>query len=135
MNRRELFRDLTGMSAAPTADAPRPLPYRSATRAGIPRQYARGDRMYITSAGAWLCYDSIGFYAVEAFCPHLGCLLRPTVDGFACPCHHSRFSEAGEPTAGPAARELRYFYVDLDARGHLVIYRNRRVDPEDRLMV
>lgn len=102
--------------------------------AGSPRHYRAGTRVLVEDAHAWLCRDEVGFYAVDAYCPHLGCLVRASDDGFACPCHGSRFGAAGTRTASPAARRLRFLYVDLDDTGHLLIRRDRSADPNDRLM-
>jgi Rieske Fe-S protein len=136
MNRRNFCKELSGSAISNSpSESTNPTPqYRTAESAGSPRQYVRGDRVLITSARAWLCYDEIGFYAVEAYCPHLGCLVRPLADGFACPCHQSHFTETGEREAGPAPRRLRYLYVDLDTSGCLVICREPTVDPNDRLI-
>lgn len=41
-------------------------------------------------------------------CPHLGCTVRETSDGFVCPCHGSRFSRHGERLSGPAPRGLEH---------------------------
>ena len=136
MNRRGFFKEIAGgeTSAAPAQSA-LPLPaFRSEETPGRPRQYRKGERVLILKARVWLCYDSIGFYAVEAHCPHLGCLVRPLDNGFVCPCHQSRFDQTGERESGPARRGLRYFYVDLDENGCLVIHNDHLVDPNDRLI-
>ena len=41
-------------------------------------------------------------------CPHLGCALEwnPREQSWDCPCHGSRFSEAGELLENPAKRDL-----------------------------
>lgn len=136
MNRRDFLKELSQSPNPnpPLASTNVAAEYRTAANAGSPREYVRGDRVLITNARAWLCYDAIGFYAVEAYCPHLGCLVRPLADGFACPCHQSRFTGTGERDSGPSPRGLHYFYVDLDADGRLVICRERRADQNDRLI-
>ncbi len=89
----------------------------------------------VEDARAWLCRDDVGFYAIDAHCPHLGCIVRPDGDGFICPCHRSRFTATGEPAAGsPAPSALRFLYVELDDAGQLIIRRNYPTDPRDRLM-
>ncbi len=89
MNRRDLLKDVAGI---PRPEEPRPLEHIVAVpTAGSPRQYRAGARVLVEDARAWLCRDDVGFYAVDAHCPHLGCIVRPTEDGFICPCHQSRF--------------------------------------------
>jgi thiosulfate dehydrogenase [quinone] large subunit len=48
------------------------------------------------------------FTAYNAICPHQGCTVDfvSAADGFACPCHQSRFDARGERIAGPAPRGL-----------------------------
>ena len=88
----------------------------------------------VQDAQAWLFRELLGFYAIDARCPHLGCLVRPSENGFACPCHRSHFSPSGERITGPSPSALRYLYIDLHETGQLVIRRDRAADPNDRLM-
>lgn len=39
-------------------------------------------------------------------CTHLGCRVTATEDGFACPCHGSRFDRDGRVLQGPAREPL-----------------------------
>lgn len=39
-------------------------------------------------------------------CTHLGCTVKATAEGFACPCHGSRFGCDGERISGPASHAL-----------------------------
>jgi Rieske Fe-S protein len=43
---------------------------------------------------------------VSGVCTHTGCLVRKQDDGFACPCHRSRFDAEGRAQEGPAPRPL-----------------------------
>jgi cytochrome b6-f complex iron-sulfur subunit len=51
--------------------------------------------------------DGSSFFGVDLTCPHLGCTVQATAQGFACPCHGSRFNSSGEVLKGPAPRALR----------------------------
>jgi Rieske Fe-S protein len=44
--------------------------------------------------------------ALDLTCPHLGCTVKATPQGFACPCHGSRFKSSGEVIEGPATRAM-----------------------------
>ncbi len=46
--------------------------------------------------------------ALSATCPHLGCAVDLADDkkGFACPCHASKFSPAGDVESGPSPRAM-----------------------------
>jgi thiosulfate dehydrogenase [quinone] large subunit len=62
-----------------------------------------------TGAPIWVLQLSQGsFTAFSAICPHQGCTVAfiSPADGFACPCHGSRFSATGQVTVGPASRNL-----------------------------
>jgi Rieske Fe-S protein len=50
--------------------------------------------------------------ALDLTCPHLGCTVNATSEGFACPCHGSRFRSDGQVLAGPATRALKRLEVD-----------------------
>jgi cytochrome b6-f complex iron-sulfur subunit len=50
--------------------------------------------------------------ALDLTCPHLGCTVNATSEGFACPCHGSRFRSDGQVVAGPAGRDLKRLTVD-----------------------
>jgi cytochrome b6-f complex iron-sulfur subunit len=47
------------------------------------------------------------FFALELTCTHLGCTVKATPQGFACPCHGSRFGSGGNVVKGPAPRALK----------------------------
>jgi cytochrome b6-f complex iron-sulfur subunit len=137
MNRRNFFKELprSTMHAVqdipPTATANQPS---TMPIAGSPRQYHVGSRVLVEDAHAWLCCDELGFYAIDAHCPHLGCIVQVTEGEFRCGCHGSRFDEKGDYQSGPAKRGLRYLYVDLDSTGNLIIRRDRSAAPHDRFI-
>jgi len=54
--------------------------------------------------------DSI--LALDLLCPHLGCTVNATAEGFACPCHGSRFKSDGQVVAGPATRDMTRLAVE-----------------------
>ncbi len=47
------------------------------------------------------------FFALDLTCTHLGCTVKATPQGFACPCHGSRFGSGGNVVRGPAPRPLK----------------------------
>ncbi len=146
MNRRLFFKSVVNRPAQAVGSTqddlhplkPPPAPSSSVhavSCAGSPRQYRPGDVVLVVEARAWLGCDEIGFYAIDASCPHLGCLVKHTgEEGFACDGHGSRFALDGSRQSGPAAADLRYLQVDLDEQGLLVIRRDQTAHPADRLV-
>lgn len=71
--------------------------------------------------GLWIAGTKDAPVATDLTCTHLGCAVRPSGNGFACPCHGSRYDGQGRPVAGPATRELAR--VALERRGNAWIAR------------
>ena len=84
--------------------------------------YPPGSRTLVAAAQALLIHGPEGFTALSLVCPHLGCQVAPTADGFACPCHGSRFDAQGALLRGPADKAMRSLKVLLAENGHLMLY-------------
>jgi cytochrome b6-f complex iron-sulfur subunit len=89
---------------------------------GVASDFPLDSRTPILYAQAMIIHDSLGFYAISLVCPHLGCLVKVTPDGFACPCHGSRFLPDGSLRNGPASKPLTILRVESNAEGHLILY-------------
>jgi nitrite reductase/ring-hydroxylating ferredoxin subunit len=100
-----------------------------------PDAYPAGAFTPVADGRAYLGRDERGLYAVVATCTHLGCLVKHAGEGFECPCHGSRFDEAGSVTQGPAARPLQRAALALDAEGRVVLDLRQAVGEDFRLNV
>ena len=60
----------------------------------------------VTLGAVWLVRKGDEVVAFSAVCPHLGCSVSATADGFACPCHESVFAHDGAMVSGPSPRGL-----------------------------
>ena len=89
---------------------------------GLASDYPVGSRTVIADAQALLIHTQEGFSAFSLVCPHLGCLVNVTNDGFACPCHGSRFLLDGSLRNGPASRGLTLLRVEESTDGQLTLY-------------
>ena len=89
---------------------------------GQASDFPLGSRITVPTAQAIIIHDSQGIHAISLVCPHLGCLVNVTSDGFACPCHGSRFSPDGSLRNGPASRPLTALRVEENPEGHLILY-------------
>jgi cytochrome b6-f complex iron-sulfur subunit len=71
---------------------------------------------------ALIIHNDQGFKALSLVCPHLGCTVNVTDEGFACPCHGSRFLADGSLRNGPASHPLTSLKAEVNAEGHLILY-------------
>lgn len=104
---------------------------------GQPDSYPRRTLLYVAEARVYVGNDGTGLYAIDAVCPHLGCLVEPHEDGgFMCPCHDSLFDQEGRALSGPATGPLQHLHLWFDAeQGQLLVDRSEPVDPEVRLII
>lgn len=59
-------------------------------------------------------YNSGGeYFAYSLTCTHLGCIVDEAGEGFACPCHGSRFDKSGAVLEGPAKKPLRKLRLEV----------------------
>ena len=98
-------------------------------------QYKIGDMAAFPSGesrmpggkNVFVFHDENGFYAISAVCTHLGCIVKPTPDGFACPCHGSQFDPNGGIILGPAPRPLKWLALSVAPDGQLVVDEGKAV--------
>lgn len=104
---------------------------------GTPDNFQLTSLVYVDEARVYVGRDRGGLYALDAVCPHLGCLVEMgEEDGFVCPCHDSRFDAGGQVLSGPATHSLRYLHLWLDQeQGQLFVDRAEPVEPATRLLV
>lgn len=71
---------------------------------------------------AILQHTEQGFSALSLVCTHLGCSVEKEAQGFACPCHGSRFDADGNVMHGPAAKGLSSLRVEMTGDDQLILY-------------
>jgi cytochrome b6-f complex iron-sulfur subunit len=89
---------------------------------GPAADYAVGSRTVAAQIPALLMRNADGFVAFSLVCTHLGCTVDSESDGFACPCHGSRYDREGQVVRGPARRRLQRLRAETDKNGHLIIH-------------
>ncbi len=94
---------------------------------GAPEQFDLGSQTAFAEQNLVLFRDEEGFYAISSTCTHLGCTVAHSKDGFACPCHGSRFDRNGRVVGGPAPRPLPWLEVSRAANGDLVVNADNEV--------
>ncbi len=102
---------------------------------GPPEQYPVGSETFLDKESVFVFRDPEGIYAVSSVCTHLGCGVARSGDGFACPCHGSKFGPTGKVIAGPAPRPLPWLEVSRAADGQLVILADNEVPAGTRRRV
>ena len=80
-------------------------------RVSLPETLASGEAFTPTGRNVAVFRDEQGIYAISRVCTHLGCIVKPTAEGFECPCHGSRYDRDGVVTKGPAPRPLQWLEV------------------------
>jgi cytochrome b6-f complex iron-sulfur subunit len=91
---------------------------------GPASNYPLHSRTPLSEPPAILIHSEKGFSAFSLVCTHLGCTVEKNAEGFACPCHGSRFDADGKVTHGPAAQPLRSLRVELTEKGNLKLFTN-----------
>lgn len=80
-------------------------------RVTLPEALQAGEAFTPSGRNVAVFRDDQGVYAISRVCTHLGCIVKPTVEGFECPCHGSRYDRDGLVTKGPAPRPLQWLEV------------------------
>lgn len=89
---------------------------------GDPAQFAVGSVSPVENGGFFLFRDEKGFHAISSVCTHLGCIVAHVEDeGFACPCHGSRFDTEGAVVGGPAPSGLPWLQISVSPDGQLQV--------------
>ena len=93
-----------------------------AIKIGMPGDYPVSDEpARVAGQNLFIVHDHEGFWAVSAVCTHLGCIVAQSREGYACPCHGSRFARDGRVLQGPAPSALRWYELSLAADGQLLV--------------
>ena len=91
---------------------------------GLAEKYLPDSKTTMPEVPAVLIHGNAGFTAFSLVCTHLGCTVEVQADGFACPCHGSRFNNNGYPVKGPAASSLKMLRVEQTPDGKLILHTN-----------
>ena len=89
---------------------------------GLAENYPLDSKTTLPEVPAVLFHNNSGFTALSLTCTHLGCTVKVQPDGFACPCHGSKFNNNGYPVNGPATTSLKKLRVEQTSDGKLALY-------------
>jgi cytochrome b6-f complex iron-sulfur subunit len=88
-------------------------------RVTLPDTLPAGVAYVPTGRTTALFRDAEGIYAISIVCTHLGCIVKPTANGFECPCHGSGFARDGAVVRGPAPQPLSW--IKVTASGDAIV--------------
>jgi Rieske Fe-S protein len=89
---------------------------------GEAANFPTGSRTFRLDIPAVIYNNGGEYMAYSLTCTHLGCTVEEDGDGFACPCHGSRFDRDGMVLEGPAKEPLRILRVDVLEDNTLKLY-------------
>ena len=89
---------------------------------GPASNFPLNSRTVLSDPPAVLIHDDTGFTAFSLKCTHLGCTVKADGQGFACPCHGSRFGQDGDVVHGPAKQSLQTLPVEITSEGNIKLF-------------
>ena len=100
-------------------------------KVGYPEQFDENSVTYDERHKVYVVREAGTFYAMDARCTHLQCLVRwqEDAENFFCPCHGSKFDREGRNLAGPAPRPLDRVQISVADDGRMMIDMDRIFDP------
>jgi cytochrome b6-f complex iron-sulfur subunit len=102
---------------------------------GDPARYAVGSVVRMDAENLYLFRDQQGFHAISSVCTHLGCVVSHSEqEGFACPCHGSKFKQDGNVIGGPAPSGLPWLEISLSPDGQLQVNAESQVPQGTKFM-
>lgn len=91
---------------------------------GAAANYPVGSHTFIPDIPALLQHSESGFTALSLTCTHLGCTVQQNGSELVCPCHKSRFGEAGKILHGPAQKPLPALRVEISPDGQMTLQKS-----------
>lgn len=89
----------------------------------------------VTLGAVWLERHGDDVRCLSVTCPHLGCAVSATPDGFNCPCHDSDFGPNGERKGGPSPRDMDPLKTRITDGWIEVDFRRYRVGVPERVEI
>lgn len=80
----------------------------------------------------WIIKRDLDRTGFSAACPHLGCTIVATANGFASPCHGSSWSASGEKLGGTTPRNLDVLESRVDGDRLEIRYQDLNRAPRKR---
>ena len=108
------------------------IPDGKATKREIVFKQDSGWARFSSSRSIWIVRRAQRVTVFSATCPHLGCTVDASGDGFACPCHGSSWNANGDRLGGPTARSLDVLQSRVDGDTLRIRYENFKQGSPDK---
>jgi cytochrome b6-f complex iron-sulfur subunit len=94
---------------------------------GKPDDFPAGTFKKLDDKKVFIFAEKDGLHAISSVCTHLGCIVHAADGGFQCPCHGSKFNEAGKVVFGPAPRNLPWLEISRHVDGSIVVDKGKEI--------
>jgi len=82
------------------------IPDTTPTKLNLDIMQDAGWAQFNNQQSIWVIKKGEAITVFSAVCPHLGCSINTSANGFACPCHSSTWNIDGQKTGGPTPRPM-----------------------------
>jgi nitrite reductase/ring-hydroxylating ferredoxin subunit len=89
---------------------------------GPVEDYPSDSHTVLTYIPAVLVRNKDGFLAFSLVCTHLGCTVEQKDGGYECPCHGSKYDDAGYVMRGPSDTRLKKLRVEVNEAGNVILH-------------
>jgi Rieske Fe-S protein len=111
------------------------IPDATPTKHEVVIQQDSGWARFTSLRSVWIVRRGQNAMVFSATCPHLGCTVDASANGFACPCHGSSWSVRGEKLGGPTPRGLDALESHIDGDTLKVRYQDFKQGTADKQSV
>lgn len=80
-----------------------------------------------TQGLVWIHRQGETITVYSAVCPHLGCTINHSANGFLCPCHKSSWDGEGKKNGGPTPRNMDVLEHRIEGGALQVKYQNFKI--------
>jgi quinol---cytochrome c reductase iron-sulfur subunit, bacillus type len=108
------------------------IPNATPTKREVVIQQDSGWARFNSLRSVWIVRRGRSATVFSATCPHLGCTVDASANGFACPCHGSSWSANGERLSGPTPRDLDVLESLIDGETLKVKYQDFKQGTADQ---
>jgi Rieske Fe-S protein len=111
------------------------IPGATPTKREVVIQQDSGWARFNSLRSIWIVRRGRTATVFSATCPHLGCTVDASANGFVCPCHGSSWTASAERLAGPTPRGLDVLESLIDGDRLKVRYQDFKQGSADKQSV